>query len=88
MHTFVARFLEAWVWVTNSHPTPISSGIEQQRYAFDRARRVLSWYIVFSFWYNLWTNPGTMYRKCLIFYSLFFKVFLNFVHEERVEDKK
>ena len=71
-------------------PTPklTSSGIEQQRYAFDRARRVLFWYIVFSFWYSLWGNPGTMYRKCLIFYSLFFKVFLGFVHEERVEDKK
>ena len=68
--------------------SPTSSGIEQQRYAFDRARRILFWYIVFSFWYSLWGNPGTMYRKCLIFYSLFFKVFLDFVHEERIEDKK
>ena len=63
-------------------PTPTFPGIWQQRYAFDRARRVLPWYIVFSLWYNLWGNPGTMYRKCLIFYSLFFKVFLDFVHEE------
>ena len=38
-------------------PTPTFTGIEQQRYAFDRARRVLSWYIVFSFWYNLWVIP-------------------------------
>ena len=69
-------------------PTPTSSGIEQQSYAFDRACRVLSWYIVFSFWHNLRGNPGTMYRKCLIFYSLFFKVFLDSVHEKRVEGKK
>ena len=63
MHTFVARFLRMWVWVWGDDwsPTPTFPGIGQQMYAFDRARRVLSWYIVFRFWCNLWANPGTIY---------------------------
>ncbi|CAF4448157.1 unnamed protein product, partial [Rotaria sp. Silwood2] len=35
-------------------------GIESKRCPFDRTRRVLPWYTLIKFWYNLQANPGAI----------------------------
>ena len=54
-----------------------------KRYAFDRARRDLSWSALFSFWSGAWANPYSFYENIMHFSVFFLQYFWFFARLEK-----